>query len=99
MEDADTAGDASAWDAPQLLPDALPPVAPFDAELLPEALRGWIVDIAERMQCPPDFPAVGAIAALSGLIGARAAVAPKKHDDWRVVPNLWGLVVGRPGVM
>lgn len=99
LEDADTAGDASAWPDPILLPDALPPVAPFDPELLPEALRGWIVDIAERMQCPPDFPAVGAITALSGLIGARAAVAPKKHDDWRVVPNLWGLVVGRPGVM
>ena len=26
-------------------------------------------------------------------------VAPKQHDDWRVVPNLWGLIVGRPGVM
>jgi len=74
-------------------------VAPFDAELLPHALRGWIVDIAERMQCPPDFPAVGVITALSGLIGARAVVAPKQHDDWRVVPNLWGLIVGRPGVM
>ena len=91
--------DADAWESPQFLPDALPPVAPFDAELLPQALRGWIVDIAERMQCPPDFPAVGAITALSGLIGARAVVSPKQHDDWRVVPNLWGLIVGRPGVM
>ena len=26
-------------------------------------------------------------------------VSPKQHDDWRVVPNLWGLIVGRPGVM
>ena len=24
---------------------------------------------------------------------------PKAKDDWRVVPNLWGLIVGRPGVM
>ncbi len=93
----DVGGDA--WDTPQPLPNALPPVAPFDPELLPEALRGWIVDIAERMQCPPDFPAVGVITALSSLIGARAVVAPKQHDDWRVVPNLWGLIVGRPGVM
>jgi len=91
--------DADAWDTPQPLPDALPPVAPFDAELLPQALRGWIVDIAERMQCPLDFPAVGAITALSGLISARAVVSPKQRDDWRVVPNLWGLIVGRPGVM
>ncbi len=96
LEDADT---GNVWPDPVPLPDALPPVAPFDAELLPEALRGWVMDIAERMQCPPDFTAVGAVTALSSLIGARAVVAPKQRDDWRVVPNLWGLIVGRPGVM
>ena len=95
----DAASPQSAWPDPVPLPDALPPVAPFDPELLPEALRGWVADIAHRMQCPPDFPAVGAVVAISSLIGARAVVAPKARDDWRVVPNLWGLIVGRPGVM
>ncbi|MFT4242556.1 MAG: DUF3987 domain-containing protein [Acidovorax sp.] len=95
----DDAGDPAEWDEPVPLPVELPPVAAFDADLLPEALRGWVADIAERMQCPPDFTAVGALVALSSLIGARAVVAPKERDDWRVVPNLWGLVVGRPGVM
>lgn len=90
---------AAQWPDPSPLPDALPPVQAFDTELLPEALRGWVADIAHRMQCPPDFPAVGALVALSSLIGARAVVAPKARDDWRVVPNLWGLIVGRPGVM
>jgi putative DNA primase/helicase len=94
-----TRGDATHWPIPQPLPDALPPVLAFDPELLPQALRGWVSDIAHRMQCPIDFTAVGAVVALSGLVGARAVVAPKKHDDWRVVPCLWGLVVGRPGVM
>ena len=28
------------WPDPAPLPDTLPPVAPFDPELLPEALRG-----------------------------------------------------------
>ena len=93
------AGSESAWPDPVPLPDALPQVAPFDAELLPEALRGWVADIADRMQCPPDFTAVGAVTALSSLIGARAVVTPKAKDDWQVVPNLWGLIVGRPGVM
>lgn len=91
--------DSSGWPDPTPLPEALPPVAPFDPELLPEALRGWVADIAHRMQCPPDFPAVGALTAISSLIGARAVVLPKARDDWRVVPNLWGLIVGRPGVM
>lgn len=87
------------WPDPVPLPDALPPVAPFDPDLLPEAMRGWVADTAHRMQCPPDFPAVGAVVALSSLIGARAVVKPKARDDWAVVPNLWGLIVGRPGVM
>lgn len=87
------------WPDPEPLPDALPPVAPFDEELLPQALRGWVSDIAHRMQCPADFPAVGVLAAISSLIGARAVVLPKERDDWTVSPNLWALVVGRPGVM
>ena len=87
------------WPDPVSLPSGLPPVAPFDAELLPEALRGWVADIADRMQCPPDFTAVGAVVALSSLIGARAVVKPKARDDWAVTPNLWGAIVGRPGVM
>ena len=89
---------AGEWPEPTPLPNALPPVDPFDADLLPVALRAWIVDIAHRMQCPPDFPAVAALVALSGLIGARAVIQPKARDDWHVVPNLWGAVVGRPGV-
>jgi putative DNA primase/helicase len=89
----------ASWPAPMPLPDVLPPVQPFDAELMPLALRGWVMDIAHRMQCPPDFPAVGAIVAISSLIGARAVVQPKALDDWQVVPNLWGMIVGRPGVM
>ncbi|RYE53411.1 MAG: DUF3987 domain-containing protein [Hyphomicrobiales bacterium] len=88
-----------AWAIPATLPDTLPPVAPFDPELLPDSIRGWVMDISHRMQCPPDFTAVGAITALSSLIGARAVVQPKTRDDWQVVPNLWGLIIGNPGVM
>lgn len=91
-------GKIDTWPEPTPLPNALPPVDPFDAELLPVALRGWVMDIAHRMQCPADFPAVTALVALSSLIGARAVVQPKAKDDWQVVPNLWGAVVGRPGV-
>ena len=86
------------WPEPTPLPNGLPPVDSFDAELLPVALRGWVMDIAHRMQCPADFPAVAALVALSSLVGARAVIQPKARDDWQVVPNLWGAVVGRPGV-
>ncbi|MCK2097571.1 DUF3987 domain-containing protein [Thauera aromatica] len=91
--------DDEAWAEPLPVPTMLLPVEPFDVGLLPAALRAWVADIADRMQCPPDFPAVGAMVALSSVIGRKASIAPKRHDDWRVIPNLWGVVVGRPGVM
>ena len=87
-----------AWPEPTPLPNPLPSVAQFDERLLPDGLRTWVMDIAHRMQCPPDYTAVAAVAAASSLIGARAVVQPKARDDWRVVPNLWGLVIGRAGV-
>lgn len=93
------AGDPDAWPEPQPIPCMLLPVDPFDNDLLPMSLRGWVADIAERMQCPPDFPAVGAMVALSSIIGRKATIRPKRFDDWQVVPNLWGAIVGRPGVM
>jgi hypothetical protein len=75
----------------------LKPVPAFDANvLLPEALRPWIVDEAERMPCPPDFIAAAAIVALASIIGARCAIKPKSLDSWLVVPNLWGGIVGDP---
>ncbi|MDL5036726.1 DUF3987 domain-containing protein [Comamonas sp. Y6] len=94
-----SADTGAAWPDPTPLPDGLPAVMAFDEELMPVALRACVMDIAERMQCPPDFTAVGTLVALSSLIGARAVVKPKAHDDWQVVTNLWGAIVGRPGVM
>ena len=91
-------GQFNEWPEPTPLPNTLPPVQPFDADLLPLALRGWVMDIAHRMQCPADFPAVAALVGLSSLIGARAVIQPKARDDWQVVPNLWGNLVGRAGV-
>jgi hypothetical protein len=59
-------------------------------------LRDWIVDEADRMPCPPDFIAVGALVSLGGIIGARCTIKPKSRDDWLIVPNLWGGIVGLP---
>lgn len=93
------AGDLCDWPDPMPLPDTLPLVSPFDFDLLPNTLRPWIQDIAERVQCPPDFPAVGAMISLAAVVGRKIGIRPKRQDDWLEVPNLWGAIVGRPGVM
>lgn len=93
-----TSKQLGSWSTPVPLPNSLPAVEPFHEDLLPLALRRWVLDIAFRMQCPPDFTAVAAIVGCSSLIGARAVIQPKILDDWRVVPNLWGLAIGRSGV-
>jgi putative DNA primase/helicase len=87
------------WEDPVPLPEGLPPVAPLDPAMLPEPLRGWIVDVSERMQIPPDFAAAGAVVVAGSLIGRKVGIHPKRRDDWLAVPNLWGAVVGRPSLL
>lgn len=91
--------DATAGTLPTPLPEGLPPVAEFDGELLPPMLRHYVEDIADRMQCPPDFPAVALLSVLSAAVGRRLGISPKRLDDWTVIPNLWAMVIGRPGIM
>jgi putative DNA primase/helicase len=90
---------APPWPDPEPLPDDLPQIPSFDDRLLPEALRPWLSDVAERTQCPPEYAAVGALVALSAVVGRGCAIRPKRYDDWTVVPNLWGAVVGPPSSM
>ena len=87
------------WPDPHPLPSTLLPVARFEFDLLPDRLRAWAADVAERMQCPPDFVAVSLLAAAGSLIGRKLGIRPKARDDWTVVANQWALLVGRPGVL
>jgi hypothetical protein len=88
------------WPDPLPIPSNLPPVQPFDLDaLLPKCFRDYIADVADRMQCPPDFPAVALMVVLAGVAGTNVSIRPKRADDWTVTPNLWGAVCGRPGVL
>lgn len=88
------------WPSPEPLTDALPDVAQFDLELMPESFRPLVKDVAERMQVPLDFPAVAAIATLAGVTNRRGMIQPKQNDHtWTVVPNLWGGIVAPPGML
>ena len=90
---------AKVWGKPKPLPDGLHPVLTLDVTCLPSTIRTWVADIADRMQCPIDFVAIPAVIALGTVLGAKIGIKPEEHTDWIEVPNLWGIIVGRPGTM
>jgi hypothetical protein len=88
MPHAQDSGDSEECPVPLALPEPLVAVEPFEPKLLPEAFRPWIEDIAERMLCPPDYPAVAVMIAQAAVVGRRVRIRPKRQDDWLVVVNL-----------
>ena len=91
--------DVRAWPTPVPIKAALQLVDRLSPEMLPDAIRDYVMDVSDRQQAPPDFVAVVALCAISAVIGNRVRVRPKQHDDWEIVPNLWGAIIGRPSTM
>jgi hypothetical protein len=87
------------WPYPKPLPAGLAPVEPFSSEFLPDALAPWVDDIANRLQCPPDYVAVTALTSLGAVIGQRIGIKPQAKTDWIEIPNVWGAFIGRPGML
>jgi putative DNA primase/helicase len=85
---------------PEPLPlPKLPPVPSFPMELLPDALRPWIADAAERARFSPAFAAVVCMAALGSVIGRKLGIRLKQHDDWTEYANVWGGIIGPPSAL
>jgi Protein of unknown function (DUF3987)/Bifunctional DNA primase/polymerase, N-terminal/Primase C terminal 2 (PriCT-2) len=74
-------------------------VEPFNYDLLPLNIAPWVRDIVDRMQCQPDIVAVSAVVAMAALVGRKIGIRPKMRDNWVEVPNLWGAVIARPGML
>lgn len=87
------------WSTPIPIGGGLSAVMPFDGEMLPESLRIWVMDIAHRMQCPPDSVAIAAMVMIGSAIGRALQIHPKRNDPWKQACNLWGGVVAPPGTL
>lgn len=92
-------GKAAGWPNLKPLPDDLRLVPALPEALLPEPLRPWLSDVAERLQVPVEYPATTALVALASVIGSQIRIRPKRQDDWAVIPNMWGAIVGPPSSM
>ncbi|MBT7232704.1 MAG: DUF3987 domain-containing protein, partial [Rhodospirillaceae bacterium] len=53
-------------------------------------------DVAERMSCPPEFPAIAAMVALATAIGSRVHCKPYEKGMWLVPGGAWGMIVSPP---
>ncbi len=83
------------WGELKPIATALLPVEPFNPLQLPMPFMDYIYNVSERQQAPIDFIAVSALCGLSAVIGNGVRIAPKQHDDWTIVPNLWGALIGQ----
>lgn len=89
---------AEPMEPPRALPSSLPPVEAFSPEMLPEAIRSYVMDVAHRQQSAPEYCAVVALVGLASVVGRKVLMRPKRYDDWTITPTLWGLLVGKPGM-
>lgn len=91
----DEGNDFSIEDREQSVTDDIP----FYEHLLIDGVREFAVDTAYRMNnAPLEFAAVSTLLVLSSAIGRRVMVRPKIHDDYTIVPNLSGALIGPPSV-
>lgn len=82
---------------PKPLPDVIP-VQRLTPEMMPEAMRGFVVDHANRSNVPLEFVAVPLLIIFTSLVGRACVMVPKAKDtSWEVVPVLWGVIIGPPG--
>lgn len=87
---------ADAWGDPKPINHTLPPVTSITKDMLPKPLYDYASNTAERLGVPIEFVAVPLVVALGSVIGTKVAIMPKRYDNWDIVPNLWGAVIGKP---
>jgi hypothetical protein len=87
------------WPDPGSLAPLVPPAPPFPMAALPQVIRDFVDDEADRMQAPVDLLAIPVLIMLAGCIGKDAVIRPKAHDDWAERACLWGMVIQPPGSM
>lgn len=84
------------WPEIDPIDDKLLSVPPLPFDILPGAFRPWIQNIAHRTQCAPDGVAMFLFIIAGSIIGTKCGVKPKALDEWLLIANLWGALIGDP---
>ena len=87
------------WSEPLPIKNELLPVEPLPVDIIPGPLQPWLQDISHRMQCPLEHVSIPAMVMLGSVIGTRCGIRPKAKDNWLIIPNLWGGIIGNPSTL
>lgn len=71
------------------------PFEPFPVEVLPEPIRGLVIDVSKAVGCDTSYVALPLLAGLASAIGNSSVVELKR--GWTEPPILWTAIVGESG--
>ena len=83
------------WAASPAVKVAIEPYQPFPVELLPDAVRDFVKQIAKTVGCDESFGALPILCALASAIGNSRKIMLKK--GWSECAALWAAVVALSG--
>ncbi len=81
---------------PRPILQTLPPVKTITSTMMPKTLWDYISNVAQRLSVSNEYIAVPLVVSLGSVIGTKLSICPKMYDDWEIVPNFFGAIVGNP---
>ena len=81
---------------PKPISQTLPPVKTLTSAMMPKLLWDYSSNSAERLSVPTEYVLMPLMVSLGSLIGSKLSIYPKMYDNWEVVPNFYGAIVGNP---
>lgn len=81
---------------PKPISQKLPPVKTLTSAMMPKLLWDYASNSAERLSVPIEYVLMPLMVSLGSLIGSKLSIYPKMYDNWEVVPNFYGAIVGNP---
>lgn len=81
---------------PKPISQTLPPVKTLTSAMMPKLLWDYASNSAERLSVPIEYVLMPLTVSLGSLIGSKLSIYPKMYDNWEVVPNFYGAIVGNP---
>lgn len=81
---------------PKPISQTLPPVKTLTSAMMPKLLWDYASNSAERLSVPIEYVLMPLVVSLGSLIGSKLSIYPKMYDNWEVVPNFYGAIIGNP---